>query len=148
MAKRHRFGERNEQVARHAGKKKHRHEHDADRKRGNQRGHGDLRSAVQNGLDDFLALVDVAVDVFDFDRGVVHQNADGERQAAESHDVDRFAECAQHDDRSQDRKRDRDRDDQRAAPAAQEHQDHQAGEAGGDHAFADHAVIDAFTKID
>ena len=69
--------------------------------RRNQRRYGDLRSAVQNGLDDFLALIDVAVDVFDFNRGVVDQDADGERQSAQSHDVDGFAECAHDDDGSQ-----------------------------------------------
>ena len=37
----------------------------------------------------------VAVRVLDFDRGVVHQDADGQRQAAQRHDVDGLAEQAQ-----------------------------------------------------
>ena len=38
------------------------------------------------------------------------------------------------------RKRNRNRDDHRAAPAPQENQNHQSGEAGGNQAFAQHAV--------
>ena len=47
---------------------------------------------------------------------------------------------AEHDHRGQDRQRDRDRDDQRAAPAPQEEQDHQGGEARRDDRLADHAA--------
>ena len=42
-----------------------------------------------------LALRQVAVDVFDCDGGVVHQDADGERQAAEGHEVDGFVQGAE-----------------------------------------------------
>ena len=87
-----------------------------------------------------LPMRDVAVDVFDFDRGVVHQNADRQRQSAQRHDVDGLAQRAQHDDRRQNRQRNRNRDDQRAAPASQEEQNHQPGQAGGDDGFPDHAV--------
>ena len=85
----------------------------------------DLLRAVENRLLDLLALFEIAVDVLDLDRGVVHQDADRQRQAAQRHDVDRLAQRAQHDERRQDRQRNRDRDDQRAAPAAQEDQDHE-----------------------
>ncbi len=44
----------------------------------------------------FLALREVAVDVFDFHGGVVHQDADRQRQPAERHDVDGLTERAQH----------------------------------------------------
>ena len=90
------------------------------RKRGNQRRHGDLRSAVQNGLHDFLALINIAIDVFDFDGGVVHQDTDGQGESAERHDVDRFTERAENNQRREDRKRNGDGNDQRAAPASQE----------------------------
>ena len=43
---------------------------------------------------DFLALLQVALDVFDFHRGVVHQDAHGQRQAAQRHDVDGLAQRA------------------------------------------------------
>ena len=67
---------------------------------------------------DLLALLQVPVDVLDRHRGVVHQNSDRERQAAQRHDVDGLADRRQADDRRQHRQRDRDRDDQRAAPAS------------------------------
>jgi hypothetical protein len=40
----------------------------------------------------------------------------------------------------EDRERDRDRDDHRAAPAAEEHQDHQRGQRRGDDRLAEHAL--------
>ena len=39
-----------------------------------------------------LPVFQVAIDVLDFDGGVVHQDADGQRQAAEGHDVDGFVQ--------------------------------------------------------
>ena len=41
-----------------------------------------------------LAFGDIPVDVLNFDRGVVHQNADRERQPAQRHDVDGLAQRA------------------------------------------------------
>ncbi len=93
-------------------------------------------AAVQIGL----SFVEIAVDVFNFDRGVVHQDADRQSQTAQGHDVDGFAQRAQHADGAEDRKRNRDRDDQRAAPASEKEQDHDGGEAGGDDGFADHSA--------
>ncbi len=87
-----------------------------------------------------LPSIEIAIDIFDGDGGVVHQDADGQRQAAQRHDVDGFAERAQDADGAEDRKRNRDRDDQRAAPAPQKEQDHDGGKAGGDDGFADHSV--------
>ena len=144
IAKHNRFRERNEQIARHAGKKKHGHEHDANGQRGNQGGHSDLRSAVQNGLHDFLALINVAIDVLNFHGGVVHQDSDGQGESAERHDVDGFAQRAEHDQRGEDGERNRDGNDQRAAPASQEDQNHEAGEASGDDRFANHADDGSF----
>jgi hypothetical protein len=56
------------------------------------------------GAGDGLALAHVAVDVFDFDGGVVHQDAHRQRQAAERHDVDGLAQQAEHDQRIENRK--------------------------------------------
>ncbi len=50
--------------------------------------------AVENGRLQLLALLQVPVDVLDRHRRVVDQHADGERQAAERHDVDRLAQRA------------------------------------------------------
>ena len=49
----------------------------------------------------------VAVNVFDFDGGVVDQNADGQRQAAERHDVDGLAQQAEDNERGENGERDR-----------------------------------------
>ncbi len=49
-----------------------------------------------------LALFQIAVDVLDLDRRIVHQNADGQRKAAQRHDVDGLAQRAQQDERDQD----------------------------------------------
>ena len=136
----HRFRQRHEQELRHAGQKKHRHEHDADAKSGNERRHGDLLRAIQNGADGFFALRQIAVDVFDFHRGVVHQDPDGQRQAAKRHDVDGFAQRAEHADGNENGKRNGNGDDQRAAPVSKEKQNHQRSEAGGDQRFTDHAL--------
>jgi hypothetical protein len=107
---------------------------------------GDLRRAVEDGLLDLLALIEVAIDVLDFHGGVVDQDADGEGQAAEGHDVDGLAEGAEHDERSKDRERNGNRDDDGAAPAAEEDEDHDGGEAGGDNRLADHADDGAADK--
>ncbi len=82
----------------------------------------------------------IAVDVLNFHCRVVHQNADGERQPSQGHDVDGFAQRTHDNDRSKNRERDGDRDDYRAAPASQEDQNHQTGENGRDETFAQHAV--------
>ena len=84
-------------------KKEHGHEHDADGERGDQGRHGNLLRAVQNGVHGLLALRQVAIDVLDFDGGVVDQNAHGQRQPAQRHDVDRFVQGAQDTDGDQDR---------------------------------------------
>ena len=135
----HGLGEGHEQIARYAAQQEHGHEDDADRERGNHGRRGDLRGAVKNGLLDLLALLEIAIDVFDFDGGVVDQNADGEREAAEGHDVDGLAEREERRDGAEDSERNGDRDDERGAPAAQEDQDHERGEAGGNDGFADNA---------
>ena len=58
---------------------------------GDERRHGDLLRAIENRARHGLLHAQVAVDVFDFDGGVVDQNADRQRQAAERHHVDGLA---------------------------------------------------------
>ena len=79
--------------------------------RRDERRDGDLIGAVEDRRLERLAFLEVPVDVLDRDRGIVDQDADGEREAAERHDVDRLAQCAERDDRRQDRQRNRHRDD-------------------------------------
>ena len=93
-----------------------------------------------------LALFEIAIDVLDVDGCVVDQDADGQRESAEGHDVDGFAEGGEDDQRAEDGERDRNRDDQRGAPASEEDQDHDGGEAGRDQSFAHHAVNRAANK--
>ena len=64
----------------------------------------------------------------DLDGSVVDQDADGEGETAEGHDVDGLADEAEDDDGGEDGERDGDGDDDGRAPGAEEEQDHQAGE--------------------
>ena len=95
---------------------------------------------VENRLLHLGALLEMVIDVLDRHRGIVDQDADRQREASEGHDVDGFAERRQAGDRGENRQRYGDRDDQGAAPAAQEQQDQQARQAGGDDAFPDDAA--------
>jgi len=108
-----RLRQRHEQVTRDAVQEEHRHEHDADAQRRHQRRDGDLARAVQDGFLDFFPLLEMRVDALDRDGRIVDQDADGEHQPAQGHDVDRLAEQRQANDRTQDREWDRDRDDER-----------------------------------
>ena len=74
------------------------------------------------------------------DRGIVHQDADRQRQSAQRHDVDGLPQRAQDDDGSQNRERNRNGDDQRAAPASKEQENHHGREAGSDQGFPHHAA--------
>ena len=89
---------------------------------------------------DRRAARQVRVDVLDRDRRLVDEDADGQRQAAERHDVDRLPGAPQRDDRRQQRERNRDDDDRRAAPVAQEQQHHQAGQQRAEHRLAQHGL--------
>ena len=87
-----------------------------------------------------LPLIQISLDVLDGHRGVVDQNADRQRQSAQRHDVDAFAQRAQHADGRQNRQRNGNRDDQGAAPASQKQEDHERRQAGGDDRLADHSI--------
>ena len=78
--------------------------------------------------------------VLDGDRGIVDQDADGERKAAERHDVERVSEEIERHERREDGERNRDQHDQGRAPGAEEQQDHESGQRRGDGPFAHHAV--------
>src|ERR1700674_2533767 len=131
------FGERNEQEFSHAGQEKHGNEDDTNAECGNKSGHGNLLRAVEDSLDGFLAHRQVAVDVFDFDRGVVDEDAASEREAAQGHDINGLAERAETEDADENRQRDRDGNDQGAFPVSEEEQNHDGGEASSDKRFAD-----------
>ena len=60
-------------------------------------GNGNLRGAIQDRLLHFFAFLQITVDILDLDRGVVDQDADGQRQTAQGHDVDGLAQSSEHD---------------------------------------------------
>src|ERR1019366_640355 len=82
----------------------------------------------------------VAVRILEFYGGIVHQDADGQRHAAQGHDVDGFADQAQDGQRGQDGERNRNAHDDGAAPTAQEEQDHHCREKCSDGGFPNHAI--------
>ena len=84
----HSFGERNEQVPRYAREKKHWNKYDADADRGDECRHGNFLGGIEYGLPEVLAHGDIALHVLNFDRRIVYQNPDRERQPSERHDVD------------------------------------------------------------
>ena len=96
----------------------------------------DLRGAVQDRGLDVLALLEMPVDVLDRHGRVVDEDADREREAAERHDVERLAERAT----SSAIAPSTDSGIEiamitRRAPAAEEQQDHDAGQRRRDDAF-------------
>ena len=135
----HRFGQRPEQIAGDAAELEHRHEHDAQAEQRHEGRNDDLLRAVEDRRLDLFALFEMIVDVLDRDRAVVDQDADGERQTAQRHDVDGLAEPGQRGQREQDGERDFDEDDDRRAPAAEKQQDHHADERRGQRGLADDA---------
>ena len=116
----HRFGQRHKEIFRDPAQEEHGHEDDTNRERGNEGWNGNLRGSIQDGLLDLLALFEVAVDVLDLHRRIVHQDADGQRKTAQRHDVDGLAQRTQRDQRHQNRQRNRHGNDECRAPAAQE----------------------------
>src|SRR5262249_35204213 len=119
----HRLRQRHEQIARHAAQEEHGQKHDADAESGDEGGHGDLGRALEDGGTQLAPLLEVALDVLDGNGGVVDQDAHGEGEAAQGHDVDGLAQEAQDHHRGEDGERDGHRDDERASPAPQEEQD-------------------------
>ena len=142
----HGFGHGNEEESRHAAQEEHGHEDNADGQGGNQSGNGNLRRAVEDGLLQLFAGLKVAVDVFNGNCGVIHQDADGQSHASQGHDVDGLVQHGEHAERTENGERNGDRDDDRGAKTAQENQNHDGGEAGGDDGLADHTVDGAAHK--
>ena len=87
-----RLGQGREQITRNALQKEHGQEDDADAKRRNQGGHGNLRGAIEDRLAQLVSVFEKALDVFDGHGGIVHQDADGQGEAAQGHGVDRLVQ--------------------------------------------------------
>jgi hypothetical protein len=71
---------------------------------------------------------------------IVHQHPDRQPEPAQRQCIERLSQRSQDGDRGEDRKRDGDDDDERAPPAPQKQQDHQARQTGRDHRFAHHPI--------
>src|SRR5882724_196908 len=138
--KAHRFRKRHKQKPCNSRQEKHGDENNTNAERGNKSRHGDLLGAIQDCLNGFLAHRQVAVDVFNLDGSVIHQNADGERETAQRHDVDGLAECAEAENADKNRQRNRDGNDQSALPIPEEEQNHDRREARSDDRLADDAL--------
>ena len=81
------------------------------------------------------SVLHLRVDVLERDGRLVDEDADGQGQAAEGHDVDGVARHPQSQQRTEQRHGDVEDHDDHAAPVAQEQQDHQPGQRGADGAF-------------
>ena len=57
---------------------------------GHECGEEDLIGGIDDCLFQGLALGEVGIDIFDHHRGVVDENADGQRQSAQGHNVNRL----------------------------------------------------------
>ena len=129
-------GEGGEEVLGGPGEEDDGDEDDTDGEGGDEGRGGDLLGGVQDGADERLLFRHVAVGVFDFDGCVVHEDADGQGEAAKGHDVDGLAEGGEDDEGGGDGEGDGGTDDEGGTPGAEEEQDHEAGEGGGDDGFA------------
>src|SRR5712672_4314885 len=85
----------------------------------------------------------MGVDVLDGDRRLVDQDADGQRQPAQGHDVDRLTRYPERRHRREDRERNVQDHDERTAPVPQEQQHHQACEHRAERAFEEQALDSA-----
>ncbi len=88
------FRQRHKQITRDAGEKKHRHEHDANAQRRDERGQCDFLRAFQNSIFQWFAIRHVVMNIFNRHGRVVHENSDCECKSAERHQIDGFAERA------------------------------------------------------
>ena len=75
----------------------HRDPYDRDGECSNERWEKDLVGGVDDRFLQRRTRFDVRVDIFDHDGGVVDENADGQRQSAQGHDIDRLSEHVQAD---------------------------------------------------
>ena len=120
--------ERHKELTAHADHEERRNEDGQNAEHGEQARHGRARAGLDDGAGAGDAGQHLRVNVLDLHGRFVHQNADGEGESAERHDVDGLTGGPQEDHGAQQGKRNVEDDDQRAAPVAQEDQHHQAGE--------------------
>ena len=94
------------------------------------RGIGRLLVAPPDRAGDRGRALHLVVDVLDLDGGFIDQDADGQRQPAQGHQVDRLPGEPQRHERAAECERDVEHDDDDAPPVAEEEQHHQPGQDG------------------
>ncbi len=134
----HGDGQRDEQEPRRPFQQHHREEDDADSQGRHCQRLDHFARAIHDRESQPLPQRLVAMDVLDGDGGIVHQQADGQRQPTQGHQVDALSRQQQTDQAGADGERNRQRHHHCAAPIAQEQQDHQRHQNGGDHCLTDH----------
>jgi len=95
-------------------------EHRQHAEHGEQARHGGFRVATAHGNRDRTRFPHLRVNVFDFDGGFIDEDADGEGQAAERHEIDRLSGEPQRNERADQRQGNVEDHHQDAAPVAQE----------------------------
>ncbi len=118
-------GEFAKQRARQSGDEADRRVDAGERDRHRNHRAGDFARALQRRVLRRHAFLDVPVDVFDDDDGVVDDEADGEHEGEKRQKIDRIAERQQNDHDADERQRDGDDRDDRRAEAAEEQENHQ-----------------------
>ena len=97
-----RFGQRNKKILRYAAQEEHGQEDDTDAQCRHQGRHGNLRGSIQDAVVKRGTPFQVTLDILNGDGRIVDQDAHGERETAERHDVDRLAQEAKNDHRGKD----------------------------------------------
>jgi hypothetical protein len=111
--------------------------------RGQRRRHdraGDLLDPGQDGVSSVFPVLEMPLDVLEYDDRVVDHPADGDRQRAQGEQVERVVAGPQRDQRDDHGQRDRHRGDQRRAQRHQEDQDHDHGEEQAERALGGQAA--------
>ena len=121
-------GQRHEQIMRGAGHEEGRDEHCENAEHGHESRQCRLGRRLARGPSDTAAIGETGVDVLDRDCRLVDQDADGQCQTTQGHDVDRLTGYPERGHRRQEREWDIQHHDKRAAPIAQKQQHHQACE--------------------
>ena len=137
--------QRDEQRLRRPLHEERRQEHREDAKHRQEPRDRRVQVPLTHGRGDRAGPFHLVVDVLDLDGRLVDQDADGQRQAAEGHEVDRLAREPQGHQRPADRERDVEDHDDDAPPVAEEDQHHQSGQDRAEDALgrqAPHGVGD------
>ncbi len=125
-------GELPEDLANRAAREPHRSEYRGKRDGGGNHREADLITAKKACVHRRHPGVDVALDVFDLDDGIVHHQADREDQRQQREDVDGETQQIDEHQRAQQGQRDRGQRDQAGAERADEREYHHKHETGGD----------------